>query len=338
MKKFFTLVFAALATISVNAQESMALGFDTYPWNYSVAPGADIIMTFTSQWAEIGLIGSSNAINPADYKGYKIEYEAYPETADATNGYVQLNVGDKQYNDFATDATVMEQDFNDDVKALASLTKLNVQGKTANAKIHIKSFTLVKTDGTEEPVTKIAAGGWGYASPVPTAYADVTYTGQYGGIQIVNADGTAPVYSHETDKDKSYKYTIALNEPLTAPVTVELDDASAGFAYYNFEAGAQNLEFTVSDETAVQYTEDGTSTPKDVAKIYLKAMSDSGYPFTVSVKSITRIDANATGISSVKTADKALDANAPMYNLAGQRVNNSYKGVVIQNGHKFINK
>jgi len=32
------------------------------------------------------------------------------------------------------------------------------------------------------------------------------------------------------------------------------------------------------------------------------------------------------------------NANAPMYNLAGQRVNESYKGIVIQNGKKKINK
>jgi hypothetical protein len=30
------------------------------------------------------------------------------------------------------------------------------------------------------------------------------------------------------------------------------------------------------------------------------------------------------------------DANAPAYNVAGQRVNSSYKGVVVKNGKKFI--
>ena len=35
---------------------------------------------------------------------------------------------------------------------------------------------------------------------------------------------------------------------------------------------------------------------------------------------------------------KAADIAAPIFNMAGQRVNNSYKGVVIQNGKKFMNK
>ena len=43
-----------------------------------------------------------------------------------------------------------------------------------------------------------------------------------------------------------------------------------------------------------------------------------------------------TGISTVEAA--AADLSAPVYNLAGQRVNGSYKGVVIQNGVKRVNK
>lgn len=47
---------------------------------------------------------------------------------------------------------------------------------------------------------------------------------------------------------------------------------------------------------------------------------------------------STTGISNIKASPSTLDANAPMYNLAGMRVTSSYKGVVIQNGRKFIRK
>ena len=43
----------------------------------------------------------------------------------------------------------------------------------------------------------------------------------------------------------------------------------------------------------------------------------------------------ASGIANVKTE---LESNAPKYNLAGQKVNDNYKGVVIQNGKKLLNK
>ncbi len=42
-----------------------------------------------------------------------------------------------------------------------------------------------------------------------------------------------------------------------------------------------------------------------------------------------------TGISDI-TANTGVDANAPIYNLAGQRVNKDAKGILIQNGRKFI--
>ena len=44
-----------------------------------------------------------------------------------------------------------------------------------------------------------------------------------------------------------------------------------------------------------------------------------------------------TGINNVEV-NANLDTNAPMYNLAGQRVTKSYKGVVIANGKKMLNK
>lgn len=40
--------------------------------------------------------------------------------------------------------------------------------------------------------------------------------------------------------------------------------------------------------------------------------------------------------SNVNMISVAIDANAPAFNLAGQRVNNSFKGIVIKNGKKYI--
>ena len=47
------------------------------------------------------------------------------------------------------------------------------------------------------------------------------------------------------------------------------------------------------------------------------------------------IDSPSTGISKITTTNVA---DAPMYNLAGQRVDSNYKGVVIQNGKKVVRK
>lgn len=48
-------------------------------------------------------------------------------------------------------------------------------------------------------------------------------------------------------------------------------------------------------------------------------------------------EGTTTGIANLDV-NANVDANTPMYNLAGQRVNKSYKGVVIVNGKKMLNK
>lgn len=47
-------------------------------------------------------------------------------------------------------------------------------------------------------------------------------------------------------------------------------------------------------------------------------------------------DDPATGINTVKT--EKVNADDPLYNVAGQRVDKNYKGVVIKNGRKYIVK
>jgi hypothetical protein len=41
------------------------------------------------------------------------------------------------------------------------------------------------------------------------------------------------------------------------------------------------------------------------------------------------------GISVVKNSNSV---NAPAYNLAGQKVSNDFKGIVVKDGKKFVNK
>lgn len=54
------------------------------------------------------------------------------------------------------------------------------------------------------------------------------------------------------------------------------------------------------------------------------------------ISSIEFIPVVGTGISSAVADDN--NVNAPAYNLAGQKVDASYKGIVIKNGKKYMNK
>jgi len=50
------------------------------------------------------------------------------------------------------------------------------------------------------------------------------------------------------------------------------------------------------------------------------------------------VEADFSGSAGISTVNAELNMNAPIYNLAGQRVENGFKGVVIQNGKKYVNK
>lgn len=85
--------------------------------------------------------------------------------------------------------------------------------------------------------------------------------------------------------------------------------------------------FTISDDN-VNATWEG-----DAKSVSIKAAIKQVRVKTITV---TLKDSETTGIENVAT--ESVNENAPMYNLAGQRVAKNYKGVVIQNGKKFINK
>lgn len=67
----------------------------------------------------------------------------------------------------------------------------------------------------------------------------------------------------------------------------------------------------------------------------LKLGRDGNTGTNITVLKVVR--GTSSGITNITTEDKA-DPNAPVYNLAGQRVSKNTKGVLIQNGKKFINK
>lgn len=58
-------------------------------------------------------------------------------------------------------------------------------------------------------------------------------------------------------------------------------------------------------------------------------------PGVAGAKTCYRFDGQTTSINGTRT-DKPTTADGAVYNLAGQRVDRSYKGVVIKNGKKYI--
>ena len=160
-----------------------------------------------------------------------------------------------------------------------------------------------------------------------TVNADGTYTLNFATANALTAN--TPVFVWGANTDEIYEFS---------GVKVVKGDATAapGSAAFTFAGSYDKTtvkagDWFVSSDNKL-YRALGTETMKPLRAVFrpVSAAAAKGLSFSID-------GGEATGISAI-TADGSIvvDDNAPMYNLAGQRVSKSYKGVVIQNGKKYI--
>lgn len=139
-------------------------------------------------------------------------------------------------------------------------------------------------------------------------------------------------------------------------VDTKVIPAGTGVILYSAEAGTKALtvggtadaslytsnifKAATSDVTAGDNTYALVKGQQNFAKVKAGVTIPAGKAYletTAGSKLAINFGGETTGISKVATEQTAPE-NTAMYNLAGQRVSNSYKGIVIRNGKKFINK
>ena len=114
---------------------------------------------------------------------------------------------------------------------------------------------------------------------------------------------------------------------------------------YEVEKGSTTklATYTLSDDYLVQNDNMGTDTNRPLYGYLTFAVAANTDYYMFSPKSQMGIygfqltSGDPSGVEIIKT-NNIKDADAPIYNLAGQKVDKSYKGVVIQNGRKIFNK
>jgi len=157
------------------------------------------------------------------------------------------------------------------------------------------------------------------------------------------------VYESEISADEGTpNYTIYLRNPnqetymgldLYPAATGDLvglyttDDGSLGdYTFYQFGDDPYD-DNTWAIEGAVAINKEG-----DVYTIsgYITGDNNNTYNFSFSgpMPFYTDTDYYAQGIENVPV----LDRNAPMYDILGRKINDTYRGIVIQNGHKYLLK
>lgn len=113
------------------------------------------------------------------------------------------------------------------------------------------------------------------------------------------------------------------------PATTE-GDATFATALLTGATKADGTQYgftTKFDTPAFAQVVSGQDIPAKKGYIVLNGASAAKYSIC--------FDDEATGIHTIEAASAA---NAAMYNLAGQRVDKAYKGIVIVNGKKYLNK
>lgn len=332
MKKFFTLVVAAFAALAISAKEDIDIS--------SIA--TDGVVTFGGTWKWMGINYGSTDDAGGDIYADKSAFEyVVVEYTTGTCGDVNLTAqyekdgttGDYGPNYYSTTATasvnpgggVLAVELDAAHSAKVNAVALQNCGTAGSLTIKAAYFASkaeyeaakAEADKIEKVAVIDAAGGthalkaaaWGWDSKwldkdvtdFNTLVFEIASVKGHGKVAIQGKPDNLP----DLDLPESA-------EPQTYLVDVSGLTKLSQYAYQNLNKpdGEEYGEADIQETTIV------------VTKVYLTSKTK---------------DEILTGVNHVFVAPKA-NPNAPMYNLAGQRVSKAYKGVVIQNGKKFVQK
>ncbi|WP_308268959.1 carboxypeptidase regulatory-like domain-containing protein [Prevotella sp.] len=159
-------------------------------------------------------------------------------------------------------------------------------------------------------------------TPEVEAYVVTDVKGNYTELAPVTA---VPAGTGVLLKAKAGNYKLA---PVPEAEAVQKNLLVAVDEDYTIAASdVQNIWSLATDDKGQACFTSVAGTVVEAGSAYLSVASDKDYIY---------LD-KATGLRGINAA-ATLDTKAPMYNVAGQKVDASYKGIVIQNGKKFNNK
>ena len=138
------------------------------------------------------------------------------------------------------------------------------------------------------------------------------------------------------EDDNDYKTFSVKNYPfVNVGGEISTDDLDDSFYverdYYRAKSNVKMRSAAVGDELVLDVKEDGYLYfyIKDNNTGFNSVLYSSGFGTTTGIEEI-EIDNVVVGAED--------DSNAPVYNVYGQRVNEAYRGVVIKNGRKYVQK
>lgn len=245
----------------------------------------------------------------------------YTVTIEYTSGNgITLSAGDKTVT--GTDVSSI---------SLTTTSDIPFTIKTGSQYAVVKTIRVAPNSAPKAETLTTSAGGYAtYSADYAVNYSELGLTVYTLTVDETNKTVTAKEFTGVVPAGKAVlvKGTASTTYTLI-PATTEGD---ATFAT-DLQTGATTADgtqygFTSKSGTpAFAQVVSGQDIPAKKGYIVLKGASAAKYSIC--------FDDEATGIHTIEAASAANDA---MYNLAGQRVDKAYKGIVIVNGKKYLNK
>lgn len=215
----------------------------------------------------------------------------------------------------------------------AKVTYVNVYGKTTNTYVREGDAAIeLRTLGFDMPLNSTITGSvkvnLAFSYGVPYLVANDATNDKDLNIQE-STEEAQPIVATVADLNaKKYMNDLVIVKDVKLSTEKVTSGTSTRTNYYINDGDAKVQlydKFQVSDLTTL--TDGETYTVQGLfGQIF------NNVPEILMTKKVKE----TTGITNITT--EAADANAPAYNLAGQKVGKEYKGVVIKAGKKFIQK
>lgn len=322
MKKALAIAALCCAAMGMNAQEVVATyDFNTAPsfFPYLQAPIEEGGMGNTGNFDFIKKDGSTTLEGAGEWSGKKLMDKNEDGTFVTLTTDLRISLGD---------GCVYTKD--------AADGKYKFEGDEID---YSEPFIGWKDGG---PTRTIWMAGWGSEDEWTDA--------NYNAVDADNWVATRHAISfNRNDHSASRKATYIQFPEVQGPFTVTYYIASVSDTKSNKEQRLMSRIVPVANDAEI---EDKAATIEVAhADIVDKRYYKQTYSYDGTDKVAFRIGANgavmalfhvvvtsgASGINDVIAAPE-VDENAPVYNILGQRVNENYKGIVIKNGVKYIQK
>ena len=319
MKKIFTLISMALVAMSVNAQ------------NIDETDPSHLYPIKSIEWGPITWEVKNNQVNDLVDPIYLVNGQgnAYEKimaeeiyTDDEPTGTYRACYGYLDYEGGKTGVPGYGLYYKFTPKTSGTL-KITVWANKGNRK------TFVVKESTGTPLTPyVDYKVEGYINGVK---------GDDGKLQFFTNDeikarhNEAGANTYVIDKGNSHFWGY-ISFDVVADESYYLFQASSQIGFGGFEFGSDSYVSAPGGEMAAEFN---AGVPNDKGEVVTITKENIIVEAQGSSTPISVVpDLGGTGISNVK----AENANAPIYNLAGQKADKSQKGILIQNGKKFVNK